>query len=70
MEDTYQRSDRNHFQIRPEYLEDIQKLLKTLAAELPTCGGIVHLWSLDISEAEVTTAASVLLDWMSCYKVK
>lgn len=44
---TYQRLAEDHFQIRPQAPEDIQRLLEGVAQTLPPCRGILHLWSLD-----------------------
>ena len=46
--DTYGRTDQDHFRIRPEHLEDMQRLFSAaLGPDRPPCHGIVHLWSLD-----------------------
>lgn len=46
----YQQLAENHFQIRPQAPEDIQRLLDVVAQTLPPCRGILHLWSLDAVE--------------------
>lgn len=43
----YQRLTEDHFQIRPQAPEDIQRLLEVMAQETTPCRGILHLWSLD-----------------------
>ncbi|MBD2522077.1 type I polyketide synthase [Nostoc sp. FACHB-133] len=54
--ETYQKQDSQHYQIQPNCLDDFKQLLQTVSSE---CLGVVHLWSLDITPAELTTLASL-----------
>ena len=58
--DAYERTDGEHFRIRPEQPEDLRRLFEAaLVSEQPVCRGIVHLWSLDVPRPEETTVASL-----------
>ncbi len=59
--ETYQKQDSQHYQIQPNCLDDFKQLLQTVSGE---CLGVVHLWSLDITPAELTTLASLAGDNM------
>jgi NADP-dependent 3-hydroxy acid dehydrogenase YdfG/acyl carrier protein len=56
----YERVDDGHVRIRPDRTEDIRKLFESVMDPGgPGCGGIVHLWSLDVSCREDATASSM-----------
>jgi len=55
----YERIDTDHFNIRPEAPEDLQKLLEAVSADLAPYRGIIHLWSLDAPCPEQTTVTSL-----------
>jgi acyl transferase domain-containing protein/acyl carrier protein len=58
--EAYERTDGEHFRVRPERPEDLRQLLAAvLAPDEPICRGVVHLWSLDASAPEATTVASL-----------
>jgi acyl transferase domain-containing protein/acyl carrier protein len=58
--ESYERTDGEHFRIRPERPEDIRQLLEAaLAPDQPICRGLVHLWSLDARSPAETTVASL-----------
>ncbi|MCP4702829.1 MAG: SDR family NAD(P)-dependent oxidoreductase [Gammaproteobacteria bacterium] len=52
---TYQRTDAEHFLLRPAHPEDMQQLLETVSMEQPACRGIIHFWSIDTYTQEETT---------------
>ena len=58
--ESYERTDSEHFRIRPERPEDVRQLLDAvIAPDQPTCRAIVHLWSLDAAPPEETTVTSL-----------
>ncbi|MGE0127974.1 MAG: type I polyketide synthase [Blastocatellales bacterium] len=60
---TYRRTSENRFQVCPERADDIRKLFEAIetdvAANIPGCRGVIHLWSLDASPPESLTRASL-----------
>jgi acyl transferase domain-containing protein/acyl-CoA synthetase (AMP-forming)/AMP-acid ligase II/thioesterase domain-containing protein/acyl carrier protein len=56
----FERTGGDHFRLRPAHAEDTRKLFDALAEEgvLP-CRGVLHLWSLDATQPEQTTVASL-----------
>ncbi len=56
----YERTDSSHIRVRPDQPEDIRRLFDSATnPDQPVCRGIVHLWSLDASLPQDTTAAAM-----------
>ncbi|HBB35614.1 MAG TPA: short-chain dehydrogenase [Cyanobacteria bacterium UBA9273] len=56
----YQQLDTAHYQLNPNQPSEFQRLLREAVIPLESpCRGVVHLWSLDASSAEPTTAATL-----------
>jgi myxalamid-type polyketide synthase MxaE and MxaD len=58
--DSYERTDSEHYRIRPERQEDIRRLFEeTRLSDQSGPRGIIHLWSLDAAGPEETSVASL-----------
>ncbi|MGO9606246.1 MAG: beta-ketoacyl synthase N-terminal-like domain-containing protein [Candidatus Binataceae bacterium] len=58
--ESYERTDGDHFRIRPERPEDMRRLLDAVfAADQPICRSVVHLWSLDGGRSEEISVTSL-----------
>lgn len=58
--ESFDRTDGEHYRIRPERADDIHRLFAAaLSSDQPGCRGVVHLWSLDAPPPEETTVASL-----------
>jgi len=58
--DSYERTDGEHYRIRPERPEDIRRLFEeTRLSGQSGPRGIIHLWSLDAAGPEETSVASL-----------
>lgn len=66
--ENYEANDQDHFFLRPEEPEDIQRLLTSaFGTGQPACRGIVHLWSLDApGEAELGAAGLEAAQIQNC----
>jgi len=61
--DSFERSDDQHFRIRPEQRDDFRQLLSSvLASDQEAPLKVVHLWSLDVRFSEHSTPESVVTD--------
>ncbi len=58
--ESYERTDPEHFRIRPEQPEDFRRLFAAaLSSNQSACRGMIHLWSLDAPLPEKTDVASL-----------
>ena len=65
----YKRIDRDRFTINPRQSQDMQQLLEALKSEELAFKGIVHMWSLDASSEETTSASIEAAQELGCLSV-
>lgn len=57
------------FEVRPESVDDVTMLVRSLGDVLPTCRGLVHLWSLDLDEPHAGDGALDEAQTLGCGSV-
>ncbi len=58
--EAYEQIDGGRYRIRPEQLDDMRRLFEAvLVSDQPSCRGIIHLWSLDAADPEMTNLESL-----------
>ncbi len=56
---SYHEINSNHFQIRPDNLEDMQAVINSISANQSLCSGVIHLWGIDETSDDETTPESL-----------